>query len=280
MIQRKDYRMNINGTLIKKRRKSLKITQCQLAKQVACTQPVICQIENGSYDHQISLYVIKNICKILLLDIDKVIENEKKVASYEINSIPFCAALCIPDEIQAKLDKYENDLEDKEDIKYFQIIHAAVQLSKQDYSASVDELQRLNYDFYDKNEVSMQKMVIMGMLAIDYFAMNKFTIAYQYVVETIELTKQMSRSDIEDMQFLILYRELDAICTTLDLKSGSSYLKEISCRAFYRSIVGIESKGIDIKFDKLEQPNGVFEYWKQFLSENNPLSVNDDWTVE
>ncbi|WP_444560805.1 helix-turn-helix transcriptional regulator [Apilactobacillus kunkeei] len=272
--------MNINGTLIKKRRKNLNITQCQLAKQVACTQPVICQIENGSYDHQISLYVVKNICKILLLDIDNVIENESKVASYEINSIPFCAALCIPDEIQKKLDKYEENLEDKEDIKYFQIIHAAVQLSNQNYSASIDELQRLNFNFYEKNEISMQKMVIMGMLSIDYFAMSKFSIAYQYVVETIEITKQMRQSDIEDMQFLILYRELDAICTTLNLKNDSSYLKKISCRAFLRSIVGIESKGIDIKFDKLDQPNGVFEYWKQFLSENNPLSVNDDWTVE
>ncbi|CAI2655338.1 XRE family transcriptional regulator [Lactobacillus kunkeei] len=272
--------MNINGTLIKKRRKSLNITQCQLAKKVACTQPVICQIENGSYDHQISLYVIKNICKILLLDIDKVIENEKKIASYEINSIPFCAALCLPDDIKERLDKYEKDLEDKEDIKYFQIIHAAVQLSKRNFSASVDELQRLNYDFYDKNEISKQKMVIMGMLAINYFAMSKFSIAYQYVVETIEMTKQMSKSDVEDMQFLVLYRELDGICTTLNLMEDSSYLKMISCCAFYRSVVGIENKGIDIDFDKLKQPNGVFEYWKQFLSENNPLSTNDNWTFE
>ncbi|CAI2583011.1 hypothetical protein AKUA2003_05010 [Apilactobacillus kunkeei] len=272
--------MNINGTLIKKRRKSLNITQCELAKKVACTQPVICQIENGNYDHQISLYVVQNICKILLLDIDKVIENEKKVASYEINNIPFCAALCIPEEIQVKLDKYENDLEEKEDVKYFQIIHAAVQLGKKNYSASVDELQRLNYDFYDKKEISLQKMVIMGMLAIDYFAMKKFSIAYQYVVETIELTKQMNNSDIENMQFLILYRELDVICSILHLSRDSSYLKKISCRAFYRSIVGIDSQGIDINFDKLNKPNGVFEYWKQFLSENNPLSENDNWLVE
>ena len=89
------------GQRIKKRRKSLNLTQLQLAEMVKLTESSISRYENGKIE-TMPTSTIKKICEVLMIDTSELLGLNKGTFEYDLKEI-LAMAEKLPNSVQNEL---------------------------------------------------------------------------------------------------------------------------------------------------------------------------------
>lgn len=255
--------MLIDGIMIRNRRKELGFTQQQLAKKAVCTQPVICQIENGEYNHKLNLVVIKNICSLLMLDIDKVVKSKKNIKLHQFKNITIEDMFLMDYDVRNILTEVEPFLETQRMKIRHNYISGIRQFLNDNSVEAINCLQPVLYFWNNKKEGGFEQLVTMALLSFSYFSIEKYILSTQYLSAFVEMAQYVDDSYLERSVMYNLYAGLIYICYENKLLDYAEYLhslcyhitqKYIRLSYLKKIAKNSENKKIVDAVDKLNQP--------------------------
>lgn len=253
--------MRIDGRMIQNRRKKIGLTQKQLAVQSLCTQPVICQIEKENYNHSISITVIKNICRVLMLDIDKVVQSKKYIKLHHFENITMEDLFIFDYDAESLLNEVEPLLESQQMKIRYNYIAGINNFLNDNTLDAINYLQPALY-FFD-NKYEFERLVIIALLSFSYFSVNKYVLSTEYLNIFMHMTKTVDNSYLHRTVMYNIYAGLIYICYENKLLDYAKHLHEL-CYQISQKYIRMnyvkklanksENKKIVDALDKLHQP--------------------------
>lgn len=190
--------MHINGTLIRDRRKNQHMTQHQLAKKAACTQPVICQLENGCYHHKINLVVIENVCKTLLLDINQVVKSKESVKLCQFHDIKLHDVLNNHESVYETLMEIKSVIKIDRDKARYNFLLGIVWFARCKYQVAITILNKA-CDYYKLlDNVEIDNLISLIYLSAAYNAKGNYALSRIELEKFMQISKLMKSCKINN----------------------------------------------------------------------------------
>lgn len=202
--------MEFNGSLIKEKRKELKLTQDDLAKLVNCSQPIICQIEKNCYNHEIDESIVEEICVALDLSIrDVIIENEDNdIMNVDIIEEVFETSTSID-----SLDKYKPYLDSDEKVIRFNILNGIKKWKLSYIEESTKDLDTAYEKFLESNqEVNLDIMFLLTILSIGYCRLSLFNKSFITMMDIIVYYYEQDFKDKNFKYCMLLWSQMMGFC--------------------------------------------------------------------
>jgi DNA-binding XRE family transcriptional regulator len=205
--------MYINGILIKRRRKEQHITQNQLAKSAACTQPVICQLENGCYHHKINLVVIENVCKILMLDINQVVKSKKAMKLCKFHDIELHDVLNNHEEFYKVLIEIKPVIKHIRDRARYNFLLGVIVLLRHDYQAAITRLNKACGYYAELFGMEIDNFISLISSSNIYITKGNYNLLQIGLEKFMELSKLMEKHKTN-------YNDITIMCILVEMLSA------------------------------------------------------------